>query len=71
MTRGEKVCRFIERYCRVPEGVLLGQPVRLLDFQKRFILDVYDNPAGTSRAYLSVARKNSKTATGLKDNLMG
>ena len=63
MTRGEKVCKFIERYCRVPEGVLLGQPVRLLDFQRRFILDVYDNPHGTSRAYLSVARKNSKTAT--------
>lgn len=63
MTRGEKVIRFIETYCRVPEGVLLGKPVKLLDFQKRFILDVYDNPHGTSRAYLSIARKNSKTAT--------
>lgn len=62
-TRGEKVIAFIERYCRVPEGVLLGKPVRLLDFQKRFILDVYDNPARTSRAYLSMARKNAKTAT--------
>lgn len=63
MTRGEKVIAFIEQFCRVPEGVLLNQPVRLLDFQKRFILDVYDNPHGTSRAYLSIARKNSKTAT--------
>lgn len=63
MTRGEKVIAFIERFCRVPEGVLLGKPVQLLDFQKRFILDVYDNPHGTSRAYLSIARKNSKTAT--------
>jgi phage terminase large subunit-like protein len=63
MTRGEKVVQFIQTYCRVPEGVLLGQPVKLLDFQKRFILDVYDNPAGTSRAYLSMARKNSKTST--------
>lgn len=63
MTRGEKVIAFIERFCRVPEGVLRGQPVRLLPFQKRFILDVYDNPARTSRAYLSMARKNAKTAT--------
>lgn len=63
MTRGEKVIAFIEKFCRVPEGVLLGQPVRLLDFQKRFILEVYDNPTRTSRAYLSMARKNAKTAT--------
>lgn len=61
MTRGERVIAFIERYCLVPEGTLLGKPVRLLDFQKRFILAVYDNPAGTSRAYLSIARKNGKT----------
>lgn len=60
-TRGERVIAFIERYCFVPEGNLLGKPVRLLDFQKRFILAVYDNPAGTSRAYLSIARKNGKT----------
>jgi phage terminase large subunit-like protein len=63
MTRGEKVIAFIQRYCRVPEGNLLGQPVKLLPFQRRFILDIYDNPAGTSRAYLSMARKNGKTAT--------
>lgn len=61
MTRGERVIAFIERYCLVPEGTLLGKPVKLLDFQKRFIIAVYDNPAGTSRAYLSIARKNGKT----------
>ncbi|WP_245410167.1 terminase large subunit [Falsochrobactrum shanghaiense] len=62
MTRGERVIAFIERYCIVPEGTLLGKPVVLLPFQKRFILDIYDNPSGTSRAYLSIARKNGKTA---------
>lgn len=36
--------------------------MRLLDFQKRFVLEVYDNPAGTSRAILSIGRKNGKTA---------
>ena len=45
----------------VPEGTLLGKPVNLLPFQRRFVLDVYDNPVGTSRAYLSIARKNGKT----------
>lgn len=63
LTRGERVIAFIERYCRVPEGGLIGRPVKLLEFQRRFILDIYDNPAGTSRAYLSMARKNGKTAT--------
>lgn len=62
MTRGEKVCAFIERYCVVPEGKLVGQPIKLMAFQKKFIKDIYDNSHGTSRAYLSVARKNGKSA---------
>jgi phage terminase large subunit-like protein len=61
MTRGEKVIAFIETYLRVPEGTHVGQPVRLADFQKKFILGIYDNPDGTRRAYLSIARKNGKT----------
>lgn len=62
-TRGQRVIAFIERYCRVPEGNLVGQPLILDEFQRRFILAVYDNPrAATSRAYLSIARKNGKTA---------
>ena len=62
LTRGERVVAFIERYCRVPEGKLVGQPIRLEPFQRRFILDVYDNPHGTRRAYLSIGRKNGKSA---------
>lgn len=61
MTRADKIIRFIESYCRVPEGALVGQPLRLADFQKDFIRDTYDNPAGTRRAILSIARKNGKT----------
>ena len=61
MTRGEKVMRFIEHYCVVPEGKLVGQPIILSDFQKKFILDIYDNPFETRRAILSIARKNGKT----------
>jgi phage terminase large subunit-like protein len=62
LTRGEKVIAFIERFCKVPEGVLVGKLIRLLPFQKKFILDLYDNPNGTSRAILCIARKNGKTA---------
>jgi len=61
MTRAEKIIRFVESYCRVPEGALVGQPLRLADFQKDFIRDTYDNPVGTRRAILSIARKNGKT----------
>jgi phage terminase large subunit-like protein len=62
MTDGEKVIAFIERYCRVPDGKLVGQPIKLEEFQKRFIFEVYDNPEGTRRGILSIARKNGKSA---------
>lgn len=61
-TNGERVIGFIEKYCLVPEGKDVGKPIKLADFQKKFILDVYDNPEGTNTAYLSIARKNGKTA---------
>lgn len=62
MTRGQDVIEFIEGVCRVPEGSRVGRPIKLADFQKRFILDIYDNPKGTRKAYLAVARKNGKSA---------
>jgi len=63
LTRGERVIAFIEKYCIVSEGDLIGKPLKLETFQKKFFLDVYDNPHGTRRGYLSIARKNAKTAT--------
>lgn len=66
--------RFIERYCLTPEGANVGQPLQLADFQKRFIRDIYDNPHGTRRAYLSIGRKNGKsglTAALLLAHLVG
>lgn len=62
LTRGEKVCAFIEKYLYSPEGDLIGQPMRLEPFQRKFILDIYDNPVGTHTGILSIARKNGKTA---------
>ena len=61
MTRAARIIEFIERYCVTPEGTDVGKPLRLAEFQKQFIRDVYDNPHGTRRALLSVSRKNGKS----------
>lgn len=62
MTRAERNIRWIETYCRVPEGRLVGQPVTLREWQKDEIKKIYDNAAGTRRAIISFGRKNGKTA---------
>jgi phage terminase large subunit-like protein len=59
---GAKVVKWIEKYCFVPEGKEMGKPMRLRPWQRREILKIYDNPAGTRRAILSFGRKNGKTA---------
>ena len=37
MTKGEKVIAFIEAYCKTPEGAKVGTPLKLANFQKKFI----------------------------------
>lgn len=37
--------------------------MRLEPFQRRFFLEIYDNPYGTHTAYLSMGRKNGKTVS--------
>jgi phage terminase large subunit-like protein len=59
MTRGERNIKWIESHCCIPEGKLVGQPVRLRGFQKKVICDIYDTP--TRRAIISFGRKNAKT----------
>ena len=60
MKRGEKVCAFIEAYCKIPEGAQVGKPIKLMKFQKQFILYVYDHPHSTTSLLLCFARKNGK-----------
>ena len=60
-SRADRVIAFVERYCLIPDGAHVGQPMVLADFQREFIRAIYDNPAGTRRALLSLARKNGKT----------
>lgn len=62
LTDGEIVCAWIEQYCFVPEGKAVGQPIKLLAWQRREICRIYDNPHGTRRAILSFGRKNGKSA---------
>jgi phage terminase large subunit-like protein len=50
----------VEQFCRVPEGRLVGQPVKLRDWQKDILRKIYDTP--TRRAVISFGRKNGKTA---------
>ena len=60
-TRGTRNIRWIEQYCRVPEGKDVGQPLKLRPFQRKIIQRIYNNPQGTRRALVSMGRKNAKT----------
>ena len=62
LTRAERNMAFCEKYCLVPEGTKRGQPVELAPFQQAFFYSVFDSPVRVRRAYLSMARKNGKTA---------
>jgi len=59
LTRGERNADWIERYCRVPEGKLIGQKVHLSQNQRRWLKRIYDTPTRTF--ILSMGRKNAKT----------
>jgi len=59
MTRGERNAQWIGRFCRIPEGKFVGQPVRLRPWQRDIIVGIYDTP--TRRAIISFGRKNAKT----------
>jgi hypothetical protein len=44
------VIAFIEQVCVVPEGRLVGRPLRLMDWQKDLLRLIYDNPEGPTVA---------------------
>jgi len=63
---GLKAIRFVETHCRQSKGRWGGKPLRLLDWQKDFIMRLFGwrNPDGTRRFrrfYLEVAKKNGKS----------
>ena len=62
VSRGRQIIAWVEECCLVPEGALIGRPMRLAGWQKQEILRIYDNPAKTRRAILSFGRKSGKTS---------
>lgn len=59
-TRSSRNIRWIESHCRVPEGRLVGKPVKLHEVQREIMRGIYDSP--TRRAIVSFGRKNGKTS---------
>ena len=62
VSRATRNIRWIERYCRVPEGKDVGKPLKLRPFQRRILRQIYNNPHGTRRAIVSMPKKNAKTS---------
>lgn len=63
----ERVIAFIETYCRVVKGGKgnpAGELIRLRQWQKDFLADVYDPQPRPRQGLLSVARKNGKSLLG-------
>lgn len=60
LTRDQRNAKWIEEFCCIPEGKLVGKPVKLTKEQRRWLELIYDSP--TRRFILSLARKNAKTA---------
>lgn len=60
MSRSARNIRWIESHLRVPEGALVGEPIKLRPWQRKVLRGIYDSP--TRRALISFARKNGKTA---------
>lgn len=58
--RSARNIAWIQENCRIPEGKLVGQPVKLTAKQKKWLELIYDSP--TRRFILSMGRKNAKTA---------
>ena len=64
--RARRLKKYIEKYCPIPEGMLVGKPMTLLPEQDDFLEAVYGNTDDTGRlitrtGIFSVARKNGKT----------
>ena len=59
LSRGQRNAKWIERFCLVPEGRFVGQPLRLSKQQKKWLRQIYDSP--TRKFILSMGRKNAKT----------
>lgn len=53
--------RWLEEHCRVPEGRLVGKPIKIRQIQRTIMRGIYDSP--TRQGIISIGRKNGKTST--------
>lgn len=60
LARARRNIAWVERFCAVPEGKDVGNPVVLRPWQRKEIEKIYGSP--TRRAIISFGRKNGKTA---------
>jgi phage terminase large subunit-like protein len=62
-TDGERNIKWIEDFCRIPEGEFVGQKFKLAPFMRDDLLAIYDNKGRgrARRAIISRGRKNAKT----------
>ncbi len=64
--KGQRVCDFVETFCRQSKGRWAGQPIKLLAWQRDYLMRLFGWRAqdGTRRfrtTYLEVAKKNGKS----------
>lgn len=59
-TKSDRIIKWVETVCRVPDGKDVGKPLKPRGWQKNIIQGVYDDP--TRRALISFGRKNGKTS---------
>jgi hypothetical protein len=52
MTRGQKICAFIEHYCLIPEGAQFGSPVKLMKFQRKKEAEVRQHQIAATIRYI-------------------
>lgn len=64
LTRAERNMKFCEAFLKIPEGKDAGKPLYFTESLEAFFYSVFDNPAKTRKAILSMARKNAKS-TGI------
>src|SRR4051794_12028673 len=64
---GLKVCRFVEEFCRLSKGRWAGEPLRLIDWQRQFVMRLFgwrrpDGRRRFRRAYVEIPKKNGKSS---------
>jgi hypothetical protein len=57
--RGQANVRWIERYGEVPDGPSVGEPFRLLEFQREVIRGIYSDPSYWAAVNLVVKKKRA------------